>query len=171
MKDSISDLFTRIRNACLVRHNSVDVPYTKINIQIIKLLLRQGFIDNFQNNTKARSHQKSFKDGRARTPQRGQAHSPKRALTPQKQHKQGTAYLGGGCSWITLSLKYKKDHPLITQIGRLSRPGCRVYVHCEQIPQICGQLGIILMSTSRGIVSDREARQFGIGGELLGFIS
>jgi small subunit ribosomal protein S8 len=124
MQDSLSDFFTRIRNACLIRCQTVQVPSTKINQKIIQILIRHGFIQCFENCN----------------------HS------------------------LICTLKYNQNQPLITQIRRLSRPGCRMYVAYSQIPQICGQLGILFISTSRGILTDREARQFGLGGELLGFV-
>nr|AYO45686.1 ribosomal protein S8 [Caulerpa cupressoides] len=120
-----SNLFTSIRNASLVRCQTVTVPKIKINQKIGKVLLRQGFINK---------------------------------ISSEK-------------NCLIFTLKYKKEQPLITQIQPLSRPGCRVYVSSHQIPEFCGKLGIILMSTSRGILTDREARKLSIGGELLGFVS
>lgn len=130
MQDSLSDFFTRIRNACLIRCQTVAVPFTKINRQIVQILIRHGFIQCFE-------------------------HCNHSLICTLKYRPTVTVTPGS---------------PLITQIGRLSRPGCRVYVSYNQIPQICGQLGIVFISTSRGILTDREARQFGIGGELLGFV-
>nr|YP_009514436.1 30S ribosomal protein S8 [Caulerpa lentillifera]AXG75851.1 30S ribosomal protein S8 [Caulerpa lentillifera] len=123
----MSDLFTSLRNASLIRRQTVTVPKIKINQKIANVLFRHGFIDKIQNSSEK--------------------------------------------NCLILTLKYKKDQPLITQIRRLSRRGCRVYVPSHQIPQFCGKLGIILMSTSCGIITDREARKFCIGGELLGFVS
>nr|AYC63942.1 ribosomal protein S8 [Flabellia petiolata] len=72
---------------------------------------------------------------------------------------------------LTLKLKYEKDQPIIVKIQRLSRPGCRLYVNARNIPQICGKLGIVFLSTSYGIISDREAYNLKVGGEIIGFVS
>nr|QHN60150.1 30S ribosomal protein S8 [Caulerpa serrulata] len=127
MRDSISNLFTSIRNASLVRCQTVTVPKIQINQRIGKVLLRQGFLNKIENSSEK--------------------------------------------NCLIFTLKYKKEQPLITQIQPLSRSGCRVYVSSHQIPEFCGKLGIILMSTSRGILTDRESRKLSIGGELLGFVS
>ncbi|MFY2490646.1 30S ribosomal protein S8 [Escherichia coli] len=131
MNDSISDLFTSLRNASLIRRQTVTVPKIKMNQKIANVLLRQGFIEKIQNSSEKNS--------------------------------------------LILTLKYKKEknRPIITEIRRFSRRGCRVYVPSHQIPQFqfCGKFGIILMSTSCGIITDREARKLSIGGELLGFVS
>nr|AYC64496.1 ribosomal protein S8 [Pseudochlorodesmis sp. HV01306c] len=127
MIDSISDLFTRIRNANLARRAKVFVPYTKINESLINILFKHGFIGDFEKVT----------------------------------------------SQLLITLKYKNTNkkPIILQIKRLSRPGCRLYVNAKNIPQICGKLGVVFLSTSKGILSDREAAFYKIGGEILGFVS
>lgn len=125
MIDSISDLFTRIRNAILARRTTVFVPYNKINESLVKILLKYGFISYFKKVS----------------------------------------------SQIFVSLKYKNNKPIILQIKRLSRPGCRLYVNAKNIPRICGKLGIVFLSTSKGILSDREAYFYKLGGEIIGFVS
>nr|AAV84992.1 ribosomal protein S8 [Halimeda lacunalis] len=125
MNDSLSDLFTRIRNAHLVSHNTVRVPLTSINRSVLEILVRHGFIQNFD----------------------------------QIQNRQ-----------FLVTFKSKQTLPSF-ELQRLSRPGCRLYVSAQNIPQIRGQLGIIFLSTSKGILSDREARYFKLGGEILGYIS
>nr|AYC64423.1 ribosomal protein S8 [Pseudochlorodesmis sp. HV01306b] len=125
INDPIADLFTRIRNACLVQHSKVLVPYTKTHERIVQILAQHGFIVNFH------------------------------------RYKQ----------WLVLTLKYKKNQPVIVKLQRFSRPSCRLYVKTQQIPQICGKLGIVFLSTSQGILSDREAVHLNVGGEILGFVA
>ena len=72
---------------------------------------------------------------------------------------------------LVLNLKYKKNQPIIVKLQRLSRPSCRLYVKTQHIPQICGKLGVVFLSTSKGILSDREARHFKVGGEILGYVA
>nr|YP_009518942.1 ribosomal protein S8 [Boodleopsis pusilla]AYC64857.1 ribosomal protein S8 [Boodleopsis pusilla] len=72
---------------------------------------------------------------------------------------------------LVLTLKYKKNQPILVKLQRLSRPSCRLYVKKQNIPQICGKLGIVILSTSKGILSDREALQLKVGGEILGFVA
>nr|ACN23284.1 ribosomal protein S8 [Halimeda renschii] len=130
MNDSISDVFTRIRNANLVGHNTVRVPLTLTTKNILKILVNHGFIKNF-----SQINNREF--------------------------------------LVTLKLK-----SVLRKLKRLSRPGCRLYVSAQNIPQILrsGQLGIapraiIFLSTSKGILSDREARYLKVGGEILGYVS
>nr|AAV84980.1 ribosomal protein S8 [Halimeda discoidea] len=123
MNDSLSDLFTRIRNAHLVGHRTVTVPLSSTNKSILEILVRHGFIQQFD----------------------------------QIQNRQ-----------FLVTFKSKS---VIRELQRLSRPGCRLYVSAQNIPQIRGQLGILFLSTSKGILSDREARYFKLGGEILGYIS
>nr|AAV85004.1 ribosomal protein S8 [Halimeda tuna] len=125
MNDSLSDLFTRIRNAHLVGHHMVRVPLTSTNRSILEILVRHGFIQNFH---KIPDRKKQF-------------------------------------------LVTFRSKSVIRELQRLSRPGCRLYVSAQNIPTIRGQLGIIFISTSKGVLSDREARYFKLGGEILGYIS
>lgn len=130
--DSISDLFTRIRNASLARRKTITVPFNKTNKSIVEILARHGFLQGFE-----------------------------------KRDSQT----------FLCTLKYKKKQklriPIIVQLKRLSRPGCRLYVKVQNIPKIsrCGKLGVLFLSTSAGILSDREASRLKVGGEILGFVS
>ena len=132
--DSISDLFTRIRNASLVCQDKVLVPYNKINKQIIQILFQQGFIRAF-----------------------------KEINTDNNQ----------GIPAFVLTLKYKNNTPVILKLQRLSRPSCRLYIKVQNIPKIFreNKLSVIFLSTSQGILSDREAYRLKLGGEILGFVS
>ncbi len=124
--DTISDMLTRIRNACLVGHPKTKVPTTKMTLSIAKVLKQEGFIEDFV--------------------QEGEG---------IKKH-------------LIISLKYKKNRqPIIKKLKRISKPGLRVYSNRKELPKVLGGIGIAIVSTSRGIMTDREARHQGIGGEVL----
>ena len=152
MNDSISDLFTRLRNASLVGHDKVHVPWTKMNERFIQILLQQGFVLSYQ------IVPKFSKANKASSLTRLAAKAPKT---------------------LVITLKYKVGRSIITQIRRLSRPGCRIYVQSRQIPNLLRSLKalgtpiapLLFLSTSQGILSDREARVLNIGGEVLGIVS
>ena len=190
INDSISDFLTRIRNANLVCREKVLVPSTKINKRLAKILVRHGFISDFQQINKP-STKKLNKILRNKVLKGSAARRQAGARA-----KRGPAVLRqvNGKSLI-LTLKYKKNTAnktaarglsqrksaalalrsgprpgVILQLQRLSRPGCRLYVRARNLPQICGKLGIVLLSTSKGILSDREASSLNVGGEFLGFI-
>jgi len=138
MNDNISDLFTRIRNANLIKKKKIIVPYNKINECIIKILVQHGFVHSFQ-----KIHIKNKNN----------------SILKLKKNV------------LQLNLNYKDNKPVILQIKRLSKPGCRLYVKSKEIPQYYGNLGIVFLSTSKGIISDREARLLNVGGEILGFVA
>lgn len=149
INDSISDLFTRIRNACFVRRDKLIIPYTKINKDILRILMQHGFIKDFQQINK----KKAF----------GQFQNSKAKSNPIQFQK----------SQFLLTLKYEKNRPVILQLQRLSRPGCRLYVSGKNIPKVCekSQRSVLFLSTSRGVLSDREAYSLNLGGEILGFVT
>lgn len=124
VNDTISDMLTRIRNGCLVKSQTISIPFTRINQQISRILEKEGFIDSFQT-------------------------SPSGEITIRLK------YIGNG----------KK--PCITNLRRISKPGLRIYVNHKEIPKILGGMGIVILSTSQGIMTDSEARLQGIGGEIL----
>jgi small subunit ribosomal protein S8 len=128
--DNISDMLTRIRNANLVRHQIVQVPCTKLTIEIAKILKDEGYIsdfDKFEENNK---------------------------------------------ELLLLCLKYKgtQRKPVITAIKRISKPGLRIYVNKKNIPTILGNLGIAILSTSSGVMTNQSAKKLGVGGEVLCYI-
>ncbi len=126
MTDPIADMMTRIRNAYAARHQKVDVPVSKIKLEIARLLKDEGFINNF----------KVIGDG------------PRRS--------------------IRVFLRYGgKGEQVITRIERVSKPGCRVYVDSRNIPKVLGGLGVNILSTSRGLMTDKRARREKVGGEIL----
>ena len=145
INDSISDLFTRLRNACLVRREKVIVPYTHTNQSIVKILMQHGFIKKIQ-----------------------LINDPIIQPIPV-----GTRGVPVQKSKFLLTLKYENNRPAILQLQRLSRPGCRLYVKGQNIPKVCekSQLSVLFLSTSQGILSDREAYSLNLGGEILGFVT
>nr|QWE50775.1 ribosomal protein S8 [Bruguiera parviflora] len=131
-KDTIADIITYIRNTDMDRKGTVQITSTNIAANIIKILLREGFIENVR---KHRETNKNFVE-----------------LTLRHRRNRGGPYR------INLNLK------------RVSRPGLRIYSNYKKIPRILGGMGIVILSTSRGIMTDREARLERIGGEILCYI-
>nr|WAU47798.1 ribosomal protein S8 [Saxifraga fortunei var. pilosissima] len=131
-RDTIADIITSIRNADMHRKGMVRISSTKITESIVKILVREGFIEN------VRKHRENNKD----------------FLVLTLQHRRNRK----GPSKTILNLK------------QISRPGLRIYSNYQRIPRILGGIGIIIISTSRGIMTDREARLEGIGGEILCYI-
>lgn len=124
VNDTISHMLTRIRNACLVKSQTVSVPFTRITQHISRILEKEGFIESFQVSASGD---------------------------------------------LTLRLKYlgREKKSCITNLRRLSKPGLRIYVNNKEIPRVLGGMGIVILSTSKGIMTDNEARYYGVGGELL----
>ncbi|MFA9433530.1 MAG: 30S ribosomal protein S8 [Deltaproteobacteria bacterium] len=126
MTDPIADFLTQIRNGCTAKFEQLDIPSSKLKLNIAKLLKEEGYIKNF----------KLIKDKR-----------------------QGR---------LRLYLKYDADNvSVIGGIERISKPSCRVYVHHDKIPPVLNGLGTAILSTSKGLLTDREARKQKVGGELL----
>ncbi|MFC5528029.1 MULTISPECIES: 30S ribosomal protein S8 [Cohnella] len=129
MSDPIADMLTRIRNANLVRHESVELPASTVKKQIAEILKREGFI---------------------------------RDAEYVEDNKQGL---------IRIFLKYGPNNErVITGLKRISKPGLRVYTKSNEVPRVLGGLGIAIISTSKGIVTDKEARQGKSGGEVLCYV-
>lgn len=129
MTDPIADLLTRVRNALHAGHRRVDVPLSKMKLEIASKLVDTNFIKSV----------KVIDDGRH--------------------------------TFLRLYLKYTPDgKPVIRVLRRVSRPGRRSYVSKSEIPELRGVLGMAILSTSRGILTDREARAAGVGGELLAIV-
>ncbi|MCI0489976.1 MAG: 30S ribosomal protein S8 [Blastocatellia bacterium] len=126
MTDPIADMLTRIRNALGAGHEKVDVPLSKLKLEIVRILKDEGFINAY----------KTFGDG---------AHST-----------------------IRIYLRYgPKGEQVLSKLERISKPGCRVYVNSTNIPKVLAGMGINILSTSRGLMTDRQARRERIGGEIL----
>ena len=129
MTDTIADMLTRIRNALVAKHESVDVPCSTIKKAIAEILVEEGYIKSYE----------IIEDGLVKT--------------------------------IRIQLKYGPNKQRdIVGIKRISRPGLRVYARKDEIPKVLGGLGIAILSTSRGVMTDREARKLGVGGEVLAFV-
>ena len=130
MTDPIADLLTRLRNAVAARHETVDVPASKLKVEIVRILKEEGYINSY-------------------------------ALA--RDQKQGV---------IKIALRYTSGKtPVISTLSRVSRPGCRVYANRSEIPAVLGGIGLCILSTSRGILTGEQARQQGLGGEVLCTIS
>jgi len=127
MSDPIADLLTRIRNAGRAGHKRVDIPASKLKLEIARILLKERFIANYK--------------------------------FVEDDGPQGV---------IRIYLKYTPaDEPVIAGIERVSKPGLRRYTGVQAIPRVFGGMGVSILSTSRGIMTGREARSAGVGGELL----
>ena len=128
--DIIANMITSIRNANLGKTKTVQVPATNITRNIGKILLQEGFIENF------------------------------------REHQENKNY------FLVFTLKYqgRKKKPYITTLRRISKPGLRMYSNHKEIPKVLGGMGIVILSTSQGIMTDREARQKQIGGEILCYV-
>nr|UPY85616.1 ribosomal protein S8 [Rhodiola bupleuroides] len=131
-RDTIADIITSIRNADMNRKGTVRIASTNITENIVKILLREGFIQNVR---KHRENQKYF-------------------LVLTLQHRRNS----------------KGRYRTVLNLKRISRPGLRIYSNYQRIPRILGGMGIVILSTSRGIMTDREARLERIGGEILCYI-
>ena len=130
MTDPIADMLTRIRNANTAKHDTVDVPASKIKTEIARILLDEGYIKAYE----------IVEDGVVKT--------------------------------IKITLKYgaDKNQKVISGLKRISKPGLRVYAGVENMPKVLGGLGIAIISTNQGIVTDKEARAMNVGGEVLAFV-
>ena len=130
MSDPIADMLTRIRNANTAKHDTVDVPASKMKLAIANILLDEGYIAKYD----------LVEDGHFQT--------------------------------IHITLKYgaDKNEKVITGLKRISKPGLRVYANTEDIPRVLGGLGTSIISTNKGVVTDKEARKLGVGGEVLCFV-
>jgi small subunit ribosomal protein S8 len=130
MTDPIADLLTRIRNAIAARHETVDVPSSKMKLELIRILKEEGYISNY--------------------------------TVASESHK----------GKIRIYLRYAPGKvPAISNLARVSRPGCRVYAAKTRIPTVQGGLGICVVSTSHGLFTGKQAQEKGLGGEVLCTIS
>ncbi|MDR1065992.1 MAG: 30S ribosomal protein S8 [Clostridiales bacterium] len=130
MSDPIADMLTRIRNANTARHNTVDIPSSRVKTAIADILKKEGYVTSYE----------ILGDGVKKT--------------------------------MRITMKYGKDknEKVIAGLKRISKPGLRVYAACGDMPRVLGGLGTAIVSTNKGIITDREARQYGVGGEVIAFI-
>ena len=130
MTDPIADMLTRIRNANTAKHDTVDVPSSKMKLAIAKILLDEGYIKSYE------------------------------------------LVENGNFNDIHITLKYgaSKNEKIISGLHRISKPGLRVYANKEELPKVLGGLGVAIISTNKGVITDKEARKLGVGGEVLCFV-
>ena len=130
MSDPIADMLTRTRNANTAKHDTVDVPSSKMKLAIADILVKEGYIASYE----------IVDDGAFKN--------------------------------IHMTLKYgaDKNEKIITGIKRISKPGLRVYAGKDEIPRVLGGLGIAILSTNQGVITDKEARKLQVGGEVLAFV-
>ena len=130
MSDPIADMLTRIRNANTAKHDTVDVPVSKMKLAIADILLKEGYITKYD----------VVEDGNFKN--------------------------------IRITLKYgvDKNEKIITGLKRISKPGLRVYAGKDELPRVLGGLGIAILSTNQGVITDKEARKLQVGGEVLAFV-
>ena len=130
ISDPIADMLTRIRNANTAKHDTVDIPASKMKQAIADILLREGYV---------------------------------KAVDVVEEGKFNT---------IRITLKYgeNKNERVIKGLKRISKPGFRVYADTENLPKVLGGLGIAIISTNKGILTDKEARKENVGGEVLAFV-
>ena len=130
MTDPIAYMLTRIRNANTAKHDTVDVPSSKMKLAIAKILLDEGYIKSYE------------------------------------------LVENGKFNVIRITLKYgaSKNEKIISGLQRISKPGLRVYANKEELPKVLGGLGVAIISTNKGVITDKEARKLGVGGEVLCFV-
>jgi small subunit ribosomal protein S8 len=129
MTDPIADMLTRIRNANIVKHDTVELPSSKMKKTIGDLMVQEGYLNGIEE------------------------------------------YMDGSVPMLKLTLKYGPNKErVITGLKKISKPGLRVYAQKDNVPKVLGGLGTALLSTSKGIVTDRDARKDGIGGEVICYI-
>lgn len=130
MTDPIADMLTRIRNANTAKHDTVDIPASKMKEAIANILLEEGYVKAVD----------IIEEGKFKT--------------------------------IRITLKYGKDknEKIITGIKRISKPGLRVYAGKDELPKVLGGLGVAIISTNKGVLTDKQARAAQVGGEVLAFV-
>ena len=130
MTDPIADMLTRIRNGLQAGHETVDVPASKVKVEIARILKQEGFINGYS--------------------------------VAGETAKEKT---------ITIELKYGPDNQkVITGLKRISKPGLRVYAKGDNVPRVLNGLGVAIISTSKGLMSDRDARKANLGGEVVAYV-
>ena len=130
MSDPIAEMLTRIRNANTAKHDTVDVPASKIKVAIADILVKEGYVAKYE----------IVEDGNFKN--------------------------------IRITLKYgaDKNEKIITGLKRISKPGLRIYAGKDELPRVLGGLGIAILSTNQGVITDKEARKLQVGGEVLAFV-
>ncbi|MBE5937445.1 MAG: 30S ribosomal protein S8 [Lachnospiraceae bacterium] len=130
MSDPIADMLTRIRNANTAKHDTVDVPASKMKLAIAEILLKEGYIKSYE---------------------------------VEVVDKINTIH-------ITLKYGADKNEKVISGLKRISKPGLRIYAGKEELPSVLGGFGIAIISTNKGVMTDKQARKENVGGEVLAFV-
>ena len=130
ISDPIADMLTRIRNANTAKHDTVDIPSSKMKNSIAEILFKEGYIEKYD------------------------------------------IVKVDGFDTIRITLKYgvDKNEKIITGLKRISKPGLRIYAGKDEVPRVLGGLGIAILSTNQGVITDKEARKLKVGGEVLAFV-
>ncbi len=128
ISDPIADALTRIRNANMVKHESVSMPASNLKEELVKVLQKEGYVDSY------------------------------------------TVEEKDGFKFINVSLKYNNGQSVITGLQRISRPGLRVYSKAKNMPRVFDGMGIAVISTSKGLMTEKEARANKLGGEVLCYV-
>lgn len=168
VNDTISDILTRIRNANLIKSQTVSIPLTRISKKIVEILETQGFIESFQTFPSPLAST-SFENTKPRTTENKEKNNELKQSISTLPNKNFVFINNAREGGITLYLKYqgREKKPCITNLKRISKPGLRIYANHKEIPKVLGGMGIAILSTSKGIMTDREARFYGVGGEIL----
>jgi len=127
MTDPIADMLTRIRNANQMRNATVSMPSSNLKVEIAKLLLEEGYIENYEVSGEVKKE-------------------------------------------LTITLKYVEKERVITGLKRISKPGLRVQASVEKLPKVLNGLGIAIISTSKGLMTDAKARELNVGGEVVAYV-
>ncbi|MCD8250077.1 MAG: 30S ribosomal protein S8 [Lachnospiraceae bacterium] len=128
--DPIADMLTRIRNANVRKHDTVDIPVSKMKLAIADILVDEGYVEKYELVDNG-----NFQDIR-----------------------------------ITLKYANNKSDRIISGLKRISKPGLRVYAGKDELPKVLGGLGIAIISTNKGVMTDKKARELNVGGEVLAFV-
>ena len=127
MTDPIADMLTRIRNANQMRNATVSMPSSNLKVEIAKLLLEEGYIENYEVSGEVKKE-------------------------------------------LTITLKYVDNERVISGLKRISKPGLRVQASVEKLPKVLNGMGIAIISTSKGLMTDAKARELGVGGEVVAYV-
>lgn len=130
MSDPIADMLTRIRNANTAKHDTVDVPSSKMKVAIADILVNEGYVKSYE----------IIENGVQKTMR------------------------------ITLKYGADKNEKVITGVKRISKPGLRVYANTDELPRVLGGMGTAIISTNKGVITDKQARKLGVGGEVIAFV-
>jgi len=130
MSDPIADMLTRIRNANSAKHDTVDIPSSRVKAAIADILVQEGYIKGYE----------IIEMGVKKTMR------------------------------VTLKYGASKNEKVISGVKRISKPGLRIYANCDELPKVLNGLGVAIVSTNKGIITDKEARRSNVGGEVIAYV-